>query len=138
MSLPGWRRLDGCSAAVTEVRGLAEPLAPQPEPAWAPDDPPGTVRLRGSIGRADVDAECARARDAMLGCRTPLVACDLVDVDTPSLAIVEILARLTLLAVRNGQSVRIVRPPAAIRELIGLCGLAEVLPDAESGGEVRR
>jgi ABC-type transporter Mla MlaB component len=117
---------------------LAEPLAPQTEPASAPDDPPGTVRLRGSIGRADVEAECARAEVAMRGCGASLVACDLVDVETPSLATVEILARLSLRAGRNGQSVRIVRAPAAIRELIGLCGLAEVLPDADSGGEVRR
>jgi anti-anti-sigma regulatory factor len=74
----------------------------------------------------------------MRSCRAPLVACDLVDVEVPSLATVEILARLSLLAGRNGQSLRIVRAPAAIRELIGLCGLDDALPDAESGGEVRR
>jgi hypothetical protein len=74
----------------------------------------------------------------MRGYRSALVACDAVDAAAPSLAVADILARLTLLAARNGQSVQLVRAPPAIRALIGLCGLAEVLRVGDSGGEVVR
>src|SRR5258706_14559186 len=58
-------RLDGRATAATEVRELAEPLAKQPDAASTPlDDPPGTIRLRGSIARADVAGVCARAAGA--------------------------------------------------------------------------
>jgi hypothetical protein len=42
---------------------------------------------------------------------------------------VDALARLALEARRDGLALRLWRPSAALRELIALCGLADVLPE---------
>jgi len=137
-------RLDGRATAATEVRELAEPLAKQPDAASTPlDDPPGTIRLRGSIARADVAGVCARAAGAFAAAGAETVACDLQRVEDPALPIVDLLARLALLGRRSRHRMRLEHASPAILELLALCGLADVLAEAgvggpDSGGEVRR
>jgi hypothetical protein len=132
-------RLDDGSAAATEVREVAEPLAPQPDAASTPsDDPPGTIRLRGSIGRADVDAVCACAAGAFVTDPIDTVRCDLEAVEDPGLPLVEVLARLALIGRRHRHRMRLEHASPAIVELLSLCGLSDVLRGADSGREVRR
>jgi STAS domain len=125
---------------------LAEPLARQPEAASASlDNPPRTIRLRGSIARADVDAVCARASDDLgpgddLGAgHGHAVVCDLAGLDLAGMPIVDVLARLALLARRGRRRLLLEHASPAILELLALCGLSEVLPcGPDSGGEVGR
>jgi ABC-type transporter Mla MlaB component len=123
---------------------LAEPLAPQPGAASIPlDDPPRTIRLRGSIGRADVDAVCERAAAAFARADAGTVACDLAGVKDPALPVVDVLARLALVGRRNRHRMRLEHASPAILELLALCGLTDILrggdPRGEpSGGEVLR
>ena len=121
----------------TEVREVAEPLAPQPDAASTPfDDPPGTIRLRGPIERADMDAVCRRASKAFATARGTTVECDLAGVENPALSIVDLLARLALIGRRSRHRMRLEHASPAILELLALCGLADVLRGGDSGGEV--
>jgi len=132
------RRLDGGSAAATEVRGLAEPLAPVSDAASTPlDDPPRTIRLRGTVERADVDAVCARVSGAFATPHADTVVCDLGWVEDAGLPVVDVLARLALVGRRSRHRMRLEHASPAILELLALCGLTEILrygPD--SGGEM--
>ena len=56
---------------------------------------------------------------------TPIV-CD-VSALAPDAAAIDGLARLQLLAKRQGLEIRFVRVPGELRELLGLCGLGDVL-----------
>jgi hypothetical protein len=119
---------------------LAEPLASESDAASTPlDNPPRTIRLRGSIERGDVDAVCARALGSFATPDAGPVACDLGGVDAPRLPVVDVLARLALIGRRSRHRMRLEHASPAILELLALCGLADVLrcgPD--SGGEVGR
>jgi hypothetical protein len=131
---------------------LAKPLAAQPDAAPTQLEPPRrTIRLRGSVERADVDGVCARASADLAGCSPGVVSCELDGVEDPALPIVEVLARLALIGRRNRHRMRLEHASPAILELLRLCGLADVLADGrdaatngaadedpgESGGEVR-
>jgi ABC-type transporter Mla MlaB component len=123
---------------------LAEPLAPQPDAASHPlDDPPGTIRLRGSVERADVADVCARESGAFATSGAETVACDLQGVENPALPIVDVLARLALVGRRSRHRMRLEHASPAILELLALCGLTDILAESgiggpDSGGEVRR
>src|SRR5258705_12116593 len=95
-------RLDGRATAATEVRELAEPLAKQPDAASTPlDDPPGTIRLRGSIARADVAGVCARAAGAFAAAGGETGAGGLQRVAGPALPVRDLLAPLAPLGPPN-------------------------------------
>lgn len=112
---------------------MAEPLAPQTDAAsTSPDDPPRTIRLRGTIGRAEVAAVCSRASAAFAtDCGGP-VACDVAGVEVPALPLVDVLARLALSARRSRHRMRLEHASPAILELLALCGLTDIL---RAGGE---
>jgi hypothetical protein len=129
------------SAAATEVRELAKPLARQPDAASAPlERSHRTIRLRGSVERADVDDVCARACSDLAGCPPGAVSCDVEGIEDPALPVVEVLARLALIGRRNRHRMRLEHASPAILELLRLCGLADVLGEdaGDSGGEVGR
>jgi hypothetical protein len=133
MSSRRGRRLDDGSAAATEVRELAEPLAPQTDAASTPlEDPPRTIRLRGSIERAEVAAVCARASAAFATECGGSVGCDLADVEVPALPLVDVLARLALIGRRSRHRMLLEHASPAILELLALCGLTDIL---RAGGE---
>lgn len=66
--------------------------------------------------------------------RSPVVACDVHALADPDAGTIEVLARLQLAARRLGGRLRLRRADQRLRELIGLCGLAAVLPT--DGGSV--
>lgn len=118
---------------------MAEPLAPQADAASAPlEHPHRTIRLRGSVERADVDGVCARASSELARCPPGDVSCDLEGVEDPALPVVEVLARLALIGRRNRHRMRLEHASPAILELLRLCGLSDVLGEnaRESGGKV--
>jgi hypothetical protein len=115
---------------------LAEPLAPQPDAASMPlDDPPRTIRLRGAIERADVDAVCARAARTFASADGGTVACDLAGVEDPALPVVDVLARLALVGRRSRHRMRLEHASPAILELLALCGLSDILRGDDPRGE---
>jgi hypothetical protein len=125
---------------------LAEPLAPQRDAAsMSLEDEPRTIRLRGSIERADVDAVCVRASRAFATAGPGAIACDLEAVENPTLPIVDVLARLALLGRRSRHRMHLQHASPVILDLLVMCGLDDVLRGEgfasgadESGGEVRR
>jgi hypothetical protein len=125
---------------------LAEPLASQPPAASASlDEPAGTIRISGSIRRADVANVCASAAGGLVRGGPPTVDCDLGGLNDPGLPVVEVLARLAALGRRNRHRLRLEHASPAILDLLVLCGLEDVLigdgaPRAPgpSGGQVRR
>jgi len=126
---------------------LAQPLAPQTDAASTPlGDPPRTIRLRGTIGRAEVATVCARASMAFATDCGGAVACDLAGVEVPALPLVDVLARLGLSARRSRHRMRLEHASPAILELLALCGLTDILraggdpasAGEDSGGEVGR
>jgi hypothetical protein len=125
---------------------LAKPLASQPPAASASlDEPAGTIRIGGSIWRADVASVCARAAAKLAPGGSPTVDCDLGGVGDSGLPLVDVLARLALLGRRNRHRLRLEHASPAILELLVLCGLEEVLgrggpppPARPSGGQVGR
>jgi hypothetical protein len=52
----------------------------------------------------------------------------------PDLSVVDLLARLQLVARRLGLSIRLSDPPSGLLALIGLAGLAEVITSADPAG----
>ncbi|HET8620061.1 MAG TPA: hypothetical protein VFM27_13935 [Acidimicrobiales bacterium] len=50
-----------------------------------------------------------------------------VDGGPPDLAVVDRLARLTLALRRGGRALRVEEPPPELTELLGLCGLSDLL-----------
>jgi anti-anti-sigma regulatory factor len=80
-------------------------------------------------------ADVREGRSAHRG-RVGVVVCDLSGVAEPSLAMVEVLARLRLIARRLGYDLRIRGAQPRLRELLVLTGLADIVPiDGDSAGE---
>jgi anti-anti-sigma regulatory factor len=82
--------------------------------------------FRGSIRSADVPALCERARVLFGDARTDPVICRAGALH-PDLATVEALARLGLIARQVGVEIRFEGASPALRELVRLVGLSEVL-----------
>ncbi|MFG2428596.1 STAS domain-containing protein [Streptomyces sp. NPDC048590] len=97
---------------------------------------PYALVVTGRITRADVPALCAEL-EAMLasGPEAPggvVVDCDLAGVVRPDLAVVEAVARLSLIARRaGGRTLRLRGTPPELVTLLDLLGLAEVISMAE-------
>ena len=125
-------RLYGCShVTARRSRGLAQPDAPLPDSRSAPpDDPAATIRLRGSIARADVGSLCAGAALLIAACPPEGdVVCDVDGVAPAALPAVAVIARVALVARRNRKRMRLEHASPALIELLGLCGIAQLLDD---------
>ncbi len=59
---------------------------------------------------------------------TDLIACDVSALTGPDLETVDALARLTLVSRHLGGQVLLLHAPPELRELLGLAGLADVIP----------
>ena len=69
----------------------------------------------------------------------PVVVCDVGTLDRPDLDAIDAVARLALAARRLGCRVRLENASPALRDLLALVGLADVIPcSAPSGVEVGR
>ncbi len=108
---------------------MAQPDAPLPDDRSAPPHhPAATIRLRGSIRRADVRGLCADAGPVIADC-LPLaeVVCDVDGVAPVALPALDVIARLALVARRSRHRIRLEHASPALIELLNLCGLADLL-----------
>jgi anti-anti-sigma regulatory factor len=118
--------------------------AQDPSPAWAfrvCPPPLGTiVVIGGRITPAGVPELCERARELCEGGDTDVVVCDVAALVDPDAASVDALARLQLTLRRLGCRIVLWRVADALRNLVALMGLAEVLPPlgSLSGLQARR
>jgi anti-anti-sigma regulatory factor len=64
----------------------------------------------------------------MAHARPDVIVCDVGAVGRPDVATVDALARIALEARRQGIQLVLRHPPAALRALLGLTGLADVIP----------
>ena len=123
---------------------MDETRVPRPDSASAaPVEPLRAIELGGSIERADVEAVCARASNALGAGPEPgppgTVVCRLGGLVNPAMPAVEVLARLALIGRRSRRRMLLEHASPAILELLALCGLAEVLScGPDSGREVGR
>ena len=125
---------------------MAEPLVSQPGAASTPiAEAAGTIRIGGTIRRADVACVCARTADGLAAGGPSTVRFDLEALDESGLPAVDVLARLALLGRRNRHRLRLEHASPAILDLLVLCGLWDVLcgdrppsPEDPSGGDVGR
>ncbi|CAM5435882.1 STAS domain-containing protein [Streptomyces atroolivaceus] len=90
---------------------------------------PNALVLTGRITRADVPALCAELEALLSGpSAVAVVDCDVGGVVRPDLALVEVVARLGLVARRaGGVELRLRNVPAELRALLDLVGLTDVV-----------
>ena len=109
--------------------------APRPLPAAV------TLELRAPFVRGYVEWLCARLAASLPHEGQALVICDLRLVENPDMETVEGLARLQLTAKRAGCELRLRNASDALRELLDVAGLEEVIllehsidPDSQGRG----
>jgi STAS domain len=120
---------------------LAEPAPSPAAPSNAPhlERREGVVVLRGAIERGAVAALCERARPLLgeiAAADTGAVVCEVGSLRS-DLAAVDTVARLALIACRLDRGIRLRDATPALRELLSLAGLAEVVrsgPEAPDSG----
>lgn len=86
--------------------------------------------LEGAVAPADVPVLLARVRKAVAGVRASIVACDVERLGPPDIETVDALARLALAIRRSGCRMELEHASPQLRDLVGLAGLARVLPCA--------
>jgi anti-anti-sigma regulatory factor len=75
-----------------------------------------------------VSALCQRVAAALSACDDAVLVCDLRTVTDPDMTVIDALARMQLTARRHGRVLRLRNACPALRELLTLAGLTEVLP----------
>ncbi|HET7482297.1 MAG TPA: STAS domain-containing protein [Actinomycetota bacterium] len=94
-----------------------------------------TMVIAGPIEPGDIPKLCDRARSLLLPPRVSL-RCDVSGIPKVDLVAVDALARLDLTAKRMGKLIRFVEISPALRDLLILVGLDDVLSDSvESVGQ---
>jgi hypothetical protein len=117
---------------------LAEPPAARPVPPSPAqlDQRHGVVIIGGSVEPADVAALCERAHSTLIALAAsdpdPLV-CE-VGTLRADLAAVDVMARLALVARRLDRGILLYDATPALRGLIALVGLADVVPCGPDAG----
>ncbi|HSA50792.1 MAG TPA: hypothetical protein VLH10_11885 [Yinghuangia sp.] len=92
------------------------------------------VEIRAPLARGDTAGLCERA-DEFLG-RVPGagLVCEVKPGCPADLVLVDVLARLRLLARRRGRAYQVRDAPAALHGLLGLVGLCEAVPVGDVAG----
>ena len=85
------------------------------------------MRLPASIDRRDVPAIVERCRPIVDCGDPPAPPCDARDISDPCLPTIEVLAVLALAARRQQRELRLEHASPALLQLLGLCGLDEVV-----------
>ena len=88
----------------------------------------GVLVMGGAIVRAELPALCDDARALVHDVADDPVICNVGALTAPDLAAVETLARMALAARRVGKGVELEAADPDLRSLLGLAGLADVLP----------
>jgi len=84
--------------------------------------------IAGRIARADIPALCDHVRGLLEGSGADVLRCDVGGLVEPDAVAVDALARLQLTARRCGRELRLLHPCDALRRLLALVGLGDVLP----------
>jgi hypothetical protein len=90
-----------------------------------------TLVVAGPLAIPDIALLCDRARIQLSGGDARILICDVGEAGPPDAVTVEALARLQMTARSLGCHVELRDASGELRELIGLMGLAEVLPCCE-------
>ena len=95
-----------------------------------PRPEPGTivVGIGGPLARADVPALCERVRVLLERSGAGVVVCEVGALAHPDAVTVDALARLQIMTLRLGRSVRLRHASGELRELLDLMGLGDVVP----------
>ena len=86
--------------------------------------------VAGTVVRADIPTLCADLAARLGDPGGGVVICDVAAVSRPCVATVEALARLRLTARRHGWTLLVHGAGPDLRDLVGLLGLADALPQA--------
>jgi hypothetical protein len=103
--------------------------AREPPVAWHHENPSRIVIVvLGPVDRADIPAVCDRARALLEETGATELVCDLRIFERPCAVLMDALARLQLVATRLGRSMHLRNASPEMNVLLGLAGLAEMLP----------
>ena len=109
-----------------------------PRPVTAPRRPlerrDAILLIAGVVDSAHPSGLCESARVVLAEAETDLVVCDVSALVRPDLGTVDALARLVLVAGHLGGKVLLLDAAPELHELLGLAGLADVMPCAEGSG----
>jgi ABC-type transporter Mla MlaB component len=99
---------------------------------------PAVLVLTGPIVRADIVGICDRTRDLLGDPDADALVCDVSALEVPDDGMIEALARVRLTARRLGRGIRFRGAGSALREVLELLGLSDVLEvDPPSGVQTR-
>jgi ABC-type transporter Mla MlaB component len=95
-----------------------------------------TFVVRGPISRVDILGMGERLRRCLSSCASDVVVCDVCTLTDPDLDTVDALARLQLIARRQGAQIVLRNAPPELKELLAFAGLDDVvdLGDLEPRG----
>jgi anti-anti-sigma factor len=104
---------------------------PAAKPAIVLRSPPSArtivVAIGGHIERGDVPALCDRIVAVLEASDASTLMCDLGCLTMPNAAVVDVLARLQVMARRLDRQMRVTNSSKHLQELLELCGLSDVL-----------
>lgn len=86
------------------------------------------VEIGAVLGRADVAGLCDRADECLGRVPDARLVCAVQPGRRVDLVLVDVLARLRLLARRRGRAFQVRDAPAALRDLVALVGLRDAVP----------
>lgn len=112
---------------------MAAPMdeARDPPVAWHREAPATLVLVvLGPVQRSEIQAVCERTRTLLQGDATTDLVCDIAIFERPCAVLLDALARLELVAKRLERSMHLRNASPDMRALLGLTGLAEVLPQS--------
>jgi ABC-type transporter Mla MlaB component len=95
---------------------------------WPPGSSAIVLVLSGPILRADLARLCKRVQTLLERSNADLAFCDVEGVAAPDVVTVDALARLQLIARRLGLEIRVLHAHGALRDLLTLTGLRDVVP----------
>ena len=91
------------------------------------DGHPVVLVIAGAITREDIPELCARGQMLVERADADLLICEVGDVE-PDIWAIEVLARLRLVAARQGCGIAVAHASCKLRDLIDLVGLHRYLP----------
>ena len=90
---------------------------------------PVLLVLGGTASPDDIYGLCERVSAALDSCDSDVVICDVAGIEFPDLSTIGALARAQLGARRSGGEIRLRQPPQALKDLLGLVAMTDVLPE---------
>ena len=97
----------------------------------SPDEDALLLVLSGRVAPADLPGLVMRVRTLLENGSHKRIVCDVGSLVEPDAATVDAMARLQLAARRRGREVSLLHASPSLQDLLGLCGLDEVIPPCE-------